>query len=80
MASNNSNCFIQLLISPCNKTYSFLVDSGASLCAISYKHIIELGIPFHKENVIINGLGGEVQTMGYAYIPISFNGSVIINH
>lgn len=76
LASSNSNCFIHLLVSSCNKTYSFLVDSGAPLSAVTYKHAIEFSIPLHKENVIINGLGGQVQTIGYVYVPLSINGYV----
>lgn len=75
--ASNSNCYIKLLIAPHNKTYSFLVDSGASLSAITYKHVIELNIPFHKESVTINGLGGNVQTIGYVYITLTFEEHIV---
>lgn len=75
--ASNSDCFVHLLIASYNKTYSFLIDSGASLSAISYKHIRNLNIPFHNQIVTINGLGGKVQTMGYVYIPLSLDGYVI---
>lgn len=75
--ASNSDCFVHLLIASYNKTYSFLIDSGASLSAISYKHIRNLNIPFHNQIVTINGLGGKVQTIGYVYIPLSLDGYVI---
>lgn len=61
----------------CNETYSFLVDTGASLSAITHKHISHLNIPFHEESATINGLGGTVQTIGYVYIPMSLKGQMI---
>lgn len=78
--ANDSNCYTFLtsfLLH--NKKHSFLVDSGASLSAIKYKHVLEYQIPIHKESVKIKGLGGEVEAKGYIYLPLCL-GNEIINH
>lgn len=77
--ASNSDCFVHISIASYSKTYSFLIDTGASLSATTYKHVCHLNIPFHKDSVTINGLGGQVQTIGYVYIPLSLKGRVI-NH
>lgn len=79
--ASDSNCYISLLSSSCNnynKKY-FLVDSGASISACTYKHAIECNIPIHKENVTVNGLGGSVQAIGYLFLPLTFNNETF-NH
>lgn len=76
--SSDSNCYIYLH-SPSyrNKKHYFLVDSGASLSACTYKHALECNIPIHKESVTINGLGGKVQAIGYLYLSFLLNDETI---
>lgn len=76
--SSDSNCYIYLH-SPSyrNKKHYFLVDSGASLSACTYKHALKCNIPIHKESITINGLGGKVQAIGYLYLSFFLNDETI---
>ena len=65
----NNNSYVTIPTTH-NKSFSYLVDTGASLSACKYKHVLELNIPIHKENLIINGLGGKVQSIGFVYITL----------
>lgn len=75
--SCDSDCFTSFLIN--GKLISFLIDSGASLCAIKYKYVIEQNIPIHNENIIINGLGGKALAIGYVYLQLCVDG-LSMNH
>lgn len=61
--------------SPNNYSYNLLVDTGASISVVKYKHITEQNIPIHNEKTTINGIGGNVQSIGYVYLNL-----VIGNH
>lgn len=75
--SCDSDCFTSFLVN--GKSFSFLIDSGASLCAIKQKYVLELNIPIRKESVMINGLGGKVQAIGYVYLQLNID-DFIVNH
>ena len=47
-----------------NKKIGFLVDTGASLCAIKLKYV-DLKIPLHQERLEIKGIGGNLVSLGY---------------
>lgn len=70
--SCNSNCLINLAIN--DDSCSWLLDTGASISAIKYKHVIEQRISCYKERIPINGIGGKVTTIGYCYINLNVNG------
>ena len=82
MNSNNSNdhqiltcdssCYVKILSS--QKSLYYLIDSGASLSALKYKHAIQYNIPIHNENIVINGLGGKVHAIGYVYLMLNLGG------
>lgn len=57
-----------------NIPLSWLLDTGASLSAIKYKHVVEHQIPIHSDKIIINGIGGKVQARGYVCLQLSING------
>lgn len=78
--ASDSNCYISLNSSNHdNKKCCFLLDSGASLSAYKYRHVLEHNIPIHKDNVTVNGLGGKVQAIGYVYVPLIL-GDETISH
>jgi hypothetical protein len=56
-------------------SYSLLIDTGASISVVKYKHILEQNIPIHIEKTCVNGIGGKVQSIGYVYLHL-----VIENH
>lgn len=67
--ASNSNCYVELYVD--KSTYLFLIDTGATISAIKYKHVIELNIPIHKESIKISGIGGTVEAIGYVYLTMS---------
>lgn len=75
---SNKNSFVNI---PSNnsESCSYLVDTGASLSACKYKHVLNNGIPIHNENIFVNGLGGKVQAIGYVYLNL-YLGSLRIRH
>lgn len=76
--ASDSSCFVSFSsLKYQNKRHYFLVDSGASLSACTYKHVHECNIPIHKGNVTINGLGGKVQAIGYVYLPLTLGDETI---
>lgn len=70
--SCKSNCSISLPIN--SHAFQWLLDTGASISAIKYKHVLEERIGFCKENISINGIGGKVTTIGYCYLNFNVNG------
>lgn len=69
ICASDSTCCIDFYVDKYN--YSFLIDTGASICAIKYKHVIGLNIPLHKEIIKINGIGGSIEAIGYVYLTLS---------
>lgn len=69
--SCNSNCSISLPLN--NSAFKWLLDTGASISAIKYKHVLEQQIEYYKENISINGIGGKVITIGYCYLNLNLN-------
>lgn len=57
--------------------FIWLVDTGASISAIKYKQLLELGIPYHKETSIIRGIGGNVEAIGYVYLTFIVKDDVV---
>lgn len=51
-------------------SYQLLVDTGASISVIKYKQILDQNIPIHIEKTLVNGIGGKVQAIGYAYLRL----------
>lgn len=66
--SCDNNTTVSFFINSCS--YRWLLDTGASISAIKYKHLVEQNIPFHNKNTEINGLGGKVQSIGYVYLDL----------
>lgn len=62
-----------------NYSYNLLLDTGASISAIQYKHIIDQNIPFHKSNLVVSGLGGNLIAIGYVYLNLLI-GDQILSH
>lgn len=58
---SNSNCYVNIASSN-RESYTFLVDSAASVLVWKHKHVVEQSISIHKENVITNGLGDKIQS------------------
>lgn len=63
--SSDFNNFNSINLTLLDDTHSWLLDTGATLSAIELKHLASKNIPFHKERVRINGIGGAVYTEGY---------------
>jgi hypothetical protein len=57
-----------------NHDYLWLIDTGASISALKYKHIAALNIPFHKQKCTVNGIGGTIEAIGYIYVQLVANG------
>lgn len=76
--SCNNTCYITIS-SLNNYSYNFLLDTGASISAVKYKHIIAQNIPIHKENLVVSGLGGKINAIGYVCLDLLI-GDQIINH
>lgn len=72
----NDNCHINLSTNQ-NYVYTWLLDTGASISAIKYKHVREHNLPIHKGSIVINGVGGKVQAMGYIYLPLRIDDQVL---
>lgn len=64
----SSNSYSINLYGQNNYSYSLLIDTGASISAIKYKHVLEQNIPIHKQNISVIGIGGKVQSIGYVYL------------
>lgn len=67
-ASNSNSCWINLFVN--NVSYYWLLDTGATISALKYKYAREQNLPIHNEKIIINGIGGKVQAIGYAYLQL----------
>ena len=48
-----------------NHLYTWLIDTGASISAIKYKHIAELNAPIQKGKLVVNGIGGKIEAIGF---------------
>lgn len=69
LSNNNNICSVQLSLK--NKLHSWLLDTGASISAVKYKHILAQNIPIHKENFIVNGIGGSIQAKGSVCLQLT---------
>lgn len=69
-ASNNT-CSINLNVGN-NSVYSFLVDTGATICALKLRSALKLDIPIHRKELIINGIGGQKCAIGYVYLQLHY--------
>lgn len=52
-----------------NKKVDFLLDTGASLCALQVKYL-DPTIPLYKEKLEINGIGGKLVSIGYSFLNL----------
>ena len=66
-------CFVQLG----SKNESWLVDTGASISALKYEHAHEWRIPIHKDGLVINGVGGKIQAIGYVLLKLVVSDQMI---
>lgn len=66
--TTSSNCCIRLSLN--NVIHSWLLDTGATISALKYKHALEHNLPIHNEKIIINGIGGKVHAIGYTYLKL----------
>lgn len=71
----NSNCIVKLSCQNCS--YSWLVDSGATICAVRHSHIQQFNLPIVEENISINGIGGSVLAIGYVYLNLLLGGTTV---
>lgn len=71
--ASDSSYFVELFFNNIN-SFSWLIDTGATISAIKYKHVLDFSIPIYKESVTINGIGGKVQAIGYVYLQLSIDG------
>lgn len=55
------------------RQYTWLIDTGASLSVIRTDVLRSLHIPFHKETLRVNGIGGTVISEGYVYLKLQAN-------
>lgn len=69
ICATEGTCCIELQVE--QNHHPFLVDTGASVSAIEYKHVSHLKVPIHKESRYINGLGGKVEAIGYIYLKLN---------
>lgn len=74
----DSSFFVKLNFKD-NVAFSFLLDTGASISALKYKNVLKYSIPIHRDNIVINGIGGKVQAIGYVYLQLSI-GEHYISH
>lgn len=75
LASDSSYC-IKLFVNHC-ESFSWLLDTGASISALKHKYVQEFNIPICKENIIINGIGGRVQAIGYVDLQLRTHNQII---
>lgn len=67
------NNYNSILLTLGNKiSCSWLVDTGASLSAIQYETLHQNNIPFQKGNVTINGVCGELCSIGFVDLTLSY--------
>lgn len=60
-------------------TYTWLIDTGASISAVKYKHICELNVPIQKRKLVVKGIGGKIEAIGIVYLELR-TGDQILNH
>lgn len=58
-----------------NKNLEFLVDTGASLCAIKLE-CLHSNIPIFKNKLEIKGIGGNLISEGYVYLNLKVNSTI----
>lgn len=76
--SYNNYCVVNCKVNN-DKELSLLVDSGASLCVIKYDWLIknqELLGSMQKQTLTIKGVSGTLESEGYIYLRLFFNGAV----
>lgn len=73
----NSDCCIILYVNEI--PYSWLIDTGATISALKYKYALDHNLPIYKDNIIINGIGGKIQPIGYTYLHLN-NGNNFFIH
>lgn len=52
---------------------NWLIDTGASISVVKYDRVVSLQIPFHKQRLRINGIGGSVYSNGFVYLKLNVN-------
>lgn len=57
--------------------YSWLIDTGASLSVVKHEILERRNIPFHKNQILIKGIGGDVYSEGFIYLNLNHNGQEI---
>lgn len=64
----DNTCSINLHVD--DKEHSWLVDTGASISALKLSVALELRVPIHKSSLVINGIGGKLNAIGFVYLNI----------
>lgn len=77
LANSNNICSVQLSVQ--NEPYSWLIDTGASISAVKYKHVLELNIPIHKKAFSVNGIGGSIRAIGSVCLQLT-SGDFSVSH
>lgn len=57
----------------------WLIDTGASISVVKRDLINYLQIPFHKQRLLINGVGGSVHSEGYVYLKLNIDDIVFMH-
>lgn len=72
---NNLNSTI---LSVLGVSYSWLVDTGATLSVVKYDELVRRRVPYQIERVRINGIGGEIYSEGFVYLDLQHNVTILI--
>lgn len=67
--SCSNTCYVSLRIER-DDSRDWLIDTGASISAVLYKCIRNLCIPIQDSKLVVNGIGGKVQAIGYVYLNL----------
>lgn len=59
-----------------NYFHDWLVDTGASISAIKYECIERLRIPFHKNEISVVGIGGDIVSVGHVFLQLNIEGYI----
>lgn len=69
MFACDNSLTVQLTLN--NQCYDWLVDTGATISAIKYKHCVEQNLMIHEQRTLIKGIGGVLETIGYVCLSLT---------
>ena len=62
-----------------NNAYYWLLDTGASLSIIR-KESLPQNIDIFRNNVLVNGIGGQIHSQGHVYLTLSSDNGESFKH